>query len=186
MAQQEIATLAGGCFWCLEAVFDMLRGVQSVESGYIAGKVPNPTYEQVCTGRTGHAEAIRITFDPTVISFKQLLDVFFTVHDPTTRDRQGADVGSQYRSGVYFYSPEQKATADAAIAELNDAHLYPGPLVTEVLPADKFYVAEGYHQEYYANNPYQPYCRAVVAPKVAKARKVFLDQLRDTAKQPQA
>ncbi len=186
MAQQEIATLAGGCFWCLEAVFDMLRGVQSVESGYIAGKVPNPTYEQVCTGRTGHAEAIQITFDPAVISFKQLLDVFFTVHDPTTLNRQGADVGSQYRSGVYYHSPEQKATAEAAITALNAAQLYPNPVVTEVLPADKFYVAEGYHQEYYANNPYQPYCRAVVAPKVAKARKVFLEQLRDTAKQPQA
>lgn len=182
MAQQEIATLAGGCFWCLEAVYDMLRGVSLVESGYTAGKIANPSYEQVCTGRTGHTEAVRITFDPSVISYKDLLDVFFTIHDPTTLNRQGADIGTQYRSGIYYHSPEQKEAAESAIKAVNDSGLYGDPVVTEVQPAGEYYVAEAYHQDYFARNPGQGYCRAVVAPKVAKARKVFMSALRDDVK----
>src|SRR5260221_2948560 len=175
---QEIATLAGGCFCCLEPVYDQLKGVESVESGYADGKVPNPSYYQVCEGTTGHAEVVQIKFDPQVVTYKDLLDVFFTVHDPTTLNRQGNDVGTQYRSAIYYHSPEQKATAEQKIKDLNAEHLWNNPIVTEVTPISTFYVAEGYHQEYFENNPNQPYCRAIVAPKVAKFRKHYLDRLK--------
>jgi peptide-methionine (S)-S-oxide reductase len=179
MTQQtnrEVATLAGGCFWCLEAVYDELKGVTDVVSGYAGGQVPNPTYQQVCSGRTGHAEVVQVTFDPGVITYGDLLDVFFTIHDPTTLNRQGADVGTQYRSAIYYHSPEQKATAEQKIAEAG--RTWDKPIVTELTPAPTFYPAEDYHQEYYANNPYQGYCVAVVAPKVAKARKAFFNKLK--------
>ena len=175
---KDIATLAGGCFWCLEAVFDGLKGVASVESGYMGGRVPNPTYEQVCGGDTGHAEVVRVTYDPAQLSFKDLLEVFFVIHDPTTPNRQGHDVGTQYRSAVFYHTPQQKAAAGEVIARLNAAKLWSGPIVTEVVPASAFYVAEGYHQEYFARNPSQPYCQAVVAPKLAKFRKHFLEKLK--------
>jgi len=174
----EVATLAGGCFWCLEAVYDQLKGVEHVESGYTGGKVINPSYRQICNGDTGHAEAIHITFDPQVVSFKDLLDVFFTIHDPTTLNRQGHDMGTQYRSAIFYRSPEQKATAEQAIKELNAAKVWDDPIVTELAPAPTFYVAEDYHQEYFENNGAQPYCRAVVAPKVAKFRKHYFDKLK--------
>jgi len=169
----EIATLAGGCFWCLEAVFDELEGVQSVESGYMGGQRPNPTYQEVCTGRTGHAEAIRITFDPDVTSYREILDVFFAIHDPTTLNRQGNDVGTQYRSAIFYHSPEQKATAEQLIRDLNARHAWKHPIVTEVTEASTFYPAEDYHQEYFQNNSSQPYCQIVVAPKVEKFRSKF-------------
>lgn len=172
----ETITLGGGCFWCLEAVYDQLRGVTDVVSGYSNGTVQNPTYQQVCTGRTGHNEVVRVTFDPAVIPLRTILDVFFTIHDPTSLNRQGADVGTQYRSGIYYHTPEQKAAAEAVIAELTAARLWPNPIVTEVLPVDNYSAAEDYHQEYFARNPYQGYCMAVVAPKVAKARKQFMEQ----------
>lgn len=178
MSNREVATLAGGCFWCLEAVYDMLKGVESVESGYMGGQVKNPTYKQVCTGATGHTEVVQMTYDPQVIGFKDLLDVFFTIHDPTTLNRQGADVGTQYRSAIFFHSPEQEAVAKQTIADLNASKVWNNPIVTEVVPQEQFYVAEDYHQEYFENNPMQPYCMAVVAPKVAKARKYFLDKLK--------
>ncbi|MHB8750379.1 MAG: peptide-methionine (S)-S-oxide reductase MsrA [Aggregatilineales bacterium] len=174
----EVATLAGGCFWCLEAVFDQLKGVEHVESGYSGGRRPHPTYQQVCSGATGHAEAVQITFDPNVITFKDLLDVFFTIHDPTTLNRQGADRGTQYRSAIFYHTPEQKAIVEQTIASLNDAHLYANPIVTQVAPFETFYEAEDYHQEYFANNGGQPYCRAVVAPKVSKFRQHFLEKLK--------
>jgi peptide-methionine (S)-S-oxide reductase len=174
----EVATLAGGCFWCLEAVYDELKGVSHVESGYAGGSVVNPSYRQVCTGMTGHAEVIQVTFDPQVISYKELLEVFFTIHDPTTLNRQGNDVGTQYRSAIFYHSPEQQATAEQVIAELNAAKIWDAPIVTEVVPYTRFYVAEDYHQEYFKNNSGQPYCRVVVAPKVAKARKHFLEKLK--------
>jgi peptide-methionine (S)-S-oxide reductase len=174
----EIATLAGGCFWCLEAVFLELRGVQSVVSGYAGGYMPNPTYEQVCSGNTGHAEVVQVTFDPDTISYRDILDVFFTIHDPTTRDRQGADVGSQYRSAIFTSSDTQKETAVKTIAELNAKSIWDKPIVTEVAPLTTFYPAESYHQNYYAQNANQPYCRVVIAPKVAKARSKFLEKLR--------
>ena len=177
MPKQETAILAGGCFWCLEAVFDRLRSVQSVESGYIGGRVENPTYRQVCNGTTGHAEAIRITFDPTEIAFADLLDVFFGIHDPTTRDRQGNDAGTQYRSAIFYMSDEQKRAAEEKIRQLTAERAFPGPIVTELAPAAKFYVAEGYHQEYFENNPTQPYCQMVVAPKVRKALEKFGDKM---------
>jgi peptide-methionine (S)-S-oxide reductase len=177
-ASKAIATLAGGCFWCLEAVYDGMKGVVSVESGYTGGGVANPTYEQVCGGDTGHAEVVRITFDPAVVSFKELLEVFFVIHDPTTLNRQGNDVGTQYRSAIFYHTPQQKADAEEVIARLNAAKLWNGPIVTEVTPASVFYLAEGYHQEYFARNPRQPYCQAVVAPKVAKFRKHFLERLK--------
>ncbi|MBA3532472.1 MAG: peptide-methionine (S)-S-oxide reductase MsrA [Ardenticatenales bacterium] len=176
--QKEVATLAGGCFWCLEAVYDELRGVESVESGYAGGHVDNPSYRAVCNGTTGHAEVIQITFDPEQVAFRELLEVFFTIHDPTTMNRQGNDAGTQYRSAIFYHSPEQKATAEQVIAELNAEKLWNSPIVTQVTPMTTFYVAEGYHQEYYQNNPSQPYCQAVVAPKVAKFRKYFLDRLK--------
>jgi peptide-methionine (S)-S-oxide reductase len=172
-ASSEVATLAGGCFWCLEAVFDQLRGVTQVESGYSGGTVPNPTYRHVCTGTTGHAEVVQVTFDPAVVSFREILGVFFTIHDPTTRDRQGADVGTQYRSAIFYRSPEQKAAAEAVIAEVNAAKIYDGPVVTEVTPFEQFYQAEDYHQEYFERNGEAPYCRVVIAPKIAKFREKF-------------
>jgi peptide-methionine (S)-S-oxide reductase len=180
--RREVATLAGGCFWCLEAVYDQLRGVDEVVSGYTGGTVPQPTYKLVCTGTTGHAEAVQITFDPTVISFRDLLDVFFTIHDPTTLNRQGADVGTQYRSAIFYHTPEQKAAAEQVIKELTAARLWNDPIVTEVVPFEVFYPAEAYHQEYFANNPDQGYCRMVVAPKVAKFRKQHLARLKDAAR----
>jgi len=175
---REIATLAGGCFWCLEAVFDALRGVESVASGYSGGEVVNPTYEQVCAGRTGHAEVVQVTFDPQVISFRDLLDVFFTIHDPTTLDRQGADIGSQYRSAIFFHSPEQEQAAKEAIAKLTAATLWDDPIVTTVQAFVAFYPAEEYHRDYFERNPGQPYCRVVIAPKVAKTRQKFFDKLK--------
>jgi peptide-methionine (S)-S-oxide reductase len=174
----EVATLAGGCFWCLEAVFEQLRGVDRVQSGYAGGTVPKPSYEQVCTGSTGHAEVAQVTFDPTVLTYRDLLDVFFATHDPTTRNRQGADVGTQYRSAIFYHTPEQQQVAEARIAELNAAQIWNGPIVTEVVPLRAFYPAEDYHQGYFRDNPGQGYCQAVVAPKVAKFRKQFAGKLR--------
>ena len=169
------ATFAGGCFWCTEAVYAELKGVKGVTSGYISGQVPNPTYKDVCTGLTGHAEAIEIEYDPQQISFEKLLEVFFATHDPTTLNRQGADAGTQYRSGVFYHDAEQKKIATEVIAKLDAAKVFPGKIVTEVTQATKFYPAEKYHQDYFANNPFQPYCQAVAAPKVQKVRKVFKD-----------
>ena len=174
----EIATLAGGCFWCLEAVFDNLIGVTDVVSGYSGGKQPNPSYAQVCTGMTGHAETVQITFNPKQISFEEILEVFFTVHDPTTLNRQGADIGTQYRSAIFYHSPEQKTTAEEVIRKLMAENVWDDPFVTELTPFSKFYPAEDYHQEYYANNPDQGYCRVVIAPKVAKFRKKYVDRLK--------
>lgn len=175
---KSVATLAGGCFWCLEAVFDGMKGVTSVESGYMGGKNANPTYEQVCGGDTGHAEVVRITFDPAIVSFKELLEVFFVIHDPTTLNYQGNDFGTQYRSAIFYHTPQQKADAEEVIARLTAEKLWKDPVVTELTRATTFYMAEGYHQEYFARNPYQPYCKAVVAPKVVKFRKLFLDRLK--------
>jgi peptide-methionine (S)-S-oxide reductase len=175
---RETATLGGGCFWCLEAVYNQLSGVESVESGYAGGRVPAPTYEQVCTGMTGHAEVVQITFDPAVITYRDILDVFFTIHDPTTLNRQGADVGTQYRSAIFYHSPEQQATAEQTIADLEAAHLWDSPIVTEVTPLEAFYPAESYHQQYFERNPGQGYCRAVIAPKVAKFRQKYFARLK--------
>ena len=169
----QVITLGGGCFWCMEAVFEEVRGVLKVESGYSGGHVANPTYQQVCTGETGHAEAVQITFDPDIVSLRDLLGIFFTVHDPTTLNRQGADVGTQYRSVIFFRDEAQKKAAESAIREVERAKLYSGPVVTEVVPFNSFYKAEAYHQEYYRDNPGQPYCRIVISPKVAKFRKKF-------------
>jgi peptide-methionine (S)-S-oxide reductase len=177
-AGKEIATLAGGCFWCLEAVFDDLKGVDSVESGYMGGKTVNPSYEEVCSGETGHAEVAQLSFDPKQVSFKEILEVFFVIHDPTTLNRQGNDVGTQYRSAIFYHSAEQKAAAEQVIASMSAAKIYEDPIVTEVVPASKFYVAEDYHQEYFRRNPAQPYCAFVVRPKVAKFRKHFLEKLK--------
>ncbi len=177
-AVREVATLGGGCFWCLEAVFDGLVGVESVESGYCGGHLANPTYEDICGGDTGHAEVVRITFDPAVVSYTDLLDVFFVIHDPTTLNAQGNDIGTQYRSVIYFHSPEQKAVAEATIKCLTDAREYSCPIVTEITTAPHFYAAEPYHQEYYENNPRQPYCQFVVAPKVAKFRQKFATRVK--------
>jgi peptide-methionine (S)-S-oxide reductase len=176
--KQEIATLAGGCFWCLEAVFDELRGVERVESGYAGGHVPNPTYERVCAGTTGHAEVVQVKFDPDVISYRELLEVFFTVHDPTTLNRQGADVGTQYRSAIFYHSPEQRATAEAVIAELEKERVWNDPIVTELTAFSEFYPAEDYHRDYFQRNPGQAYCQVVIAPKVAKIRKAYLERLK--------
>ena len=181
MPQREVATLAGGCFWCLEAAFQDLKGVESVESGYAGGRVANPSYEDVCTGTTGHAEVVQITFDPQIITFDDLLHVFFTIHDPTTLNRQGADVGTQYRSAIFYHSPEQKATAERVIAELQAGKLWDEPVVTELKPLEAFYPAEEYHRDYYRRNPNQGYCRAVIAPKVAKVRKLYFDRLKQPA-----
>lgn len=175
---KEIATLGGGCFWCLEAVYDDLKGVSDVVSGYTGGHVENPTYEEVCRKTTGHAEVVQIEFNNEVVSFADLLDVFFTIHDPTTLNRQGNDVGPQYRSAIYFHSDEQKAAAEAKIAEYNSNGVWTNPIVTEVTPIDVFYEAEDYHQEYYQNNPNAGYCRIIIAPKVAKFRSKFMAQLK--------
>jgi peptide-methionine (S)-S-oxide reductase len=175
----ETATLAAGCFWCVEAVFDDLRGVESVESGYSGGHTINPTYQQVCSETTGHAEVIQLKFDPDVISFKEILQVFFAVHDPTTLNRQGNDVGSSYRSAIFYHSDEQRRVAEEVIKEVEAEGVYDNPIVTEVTPFDKFYIAENYHQEYFANNPNQPYCAGVVAPKVAKFRQKFVNRLKN-------
>ncbi len=177
-AGKDIATLAGGCFWCLEAVYDQMKGVVSVESGYMGGQMSNPTYEQICTGRTGHAEVVQVTFDPKVVSYRELLEVFFVIHDPTTPNRQGHDVGTQYRSAIFYHSPEQKTVAEDVIAHFTKEEVFAAPIVTEVVPAGPFYMAEDYHQEYFARNPAQPYCTYVVAPKVAKLRKQFADKLK--------
>lgn len=172
----EQATLGGGCFWCLEAAFLELRGIERVVSGYAGGHVDDPTYHQVCSGFTGHAEVVQVDFDPDVISYRDLLGVFFTIHDPTTLNRQGYDVGTQYRSAIFYHSDEQKSEAEAVIAEVQP--IWDDPIVTEVVPLERFYPAEDYHQNYFENNPNQPYCRAVVAPKVAKVRQKYLQRLR--------
>lgn len=177
-SEQELATLAGGCFWCLEAVFEQLQGVQRVVSGYCGGRTTNPTYKHVCTGDTGHAEVVQVTFDPNVISFAALLDIFFTIHDPTTLNRQGGDVGTQYRSGIFYHDEEQKRIAEEKIAELNAASVFRDPIVTEVTALDTFYPAEDYHQGYFRSNPGQPYCMFVVGPKVSKLREKFAAKLK--------
>ena len=174
----QTATLGGGCFWCLEPIFDDLRGVISVESGYAGGHVPNPTYRQVCNGNTGHAEVARITFDPKQISFADILRIFFSVHDPTTLNRQGADVGTQYRSIILYHDEAQRQTAEEVIRELNAQGLWSSPIVTQVVPLDAYYPAEDYHQEYFANNASQPYCNIVIAPKVSKFRKQYAELLK--------
>ena len=171
----DIATLGGGCFWCLEAVYQQVKGVQAVESGYTGGQVKDPTYEQVCEGTTGHAEVVRVTFDPDTIGYRELLEIFFTIHDPTTVNRQGNDVGSQYRSVIYFHSPQQQGMARQVIAEM--ANVWDAPIVTELSSAETYYKAEGYHQNYFRQNPLQGYCAFVVAPKVAKFRKTFSDRI---------
>lgn len=176
----ETATLAGGCFWCLQPLFDNLEGVESVEVGYAGGTVVNPTYRQVCTETTGHAEAIQIRFDPAVVSFADLLRVFFSVHDPTTLNRQGPDVGTQYRSAVFFHTPDQKDATERVITELDGASLWAAPIVTEVTPLTSYYRAEDYHQDYYRKNPDQGYCRAIITPKVAKFRKQFIGRLKES------
>ena len=178
MANLETATLAAGCFWCIEAVFDDLKGVEDVVSGYSGGHTENPTYRQVCEGTTGHAEVAEIKFDPAVISFKDVLRVFFSVHDPTTLNRQGADVGTQYRSAIFYHNDDQKRDAEEVIKEITDEGVFDAPIVTEITPFEKFWPAEDYHQEYFANNANVPYCAAVVAPKVAKFRKKFVDKLK--------
>lgn len=175
---KELATLGGGCFWCLEAVYLELKGVEAVVSGYAGGTVPNPTYYQVCAETTGHAEVVQLTFNPNVISYKEILQVFFTIHDPTTLNRQGNDVGTQYRSAIYYHSPEQKRIAEETIKEITADKVWDAPIVTEVAALDVFYPAEDYHQEYFWRNPYQPYCQYVIIPKVAKFRKYFVDKLK--------
>jgi len=174
----EQATLAGGCFWCLEAVYQDLRGVEKVVSGYAGGRTKDPTYEQVCSGSTGHAEVVQVTFDPSVVSFREILEVFFTIHDPTTLNRQGADVGTQYRSAVFYASPEQKASAEEVIAEIGRERIWKDPIVTEVTPLVTFWPAEEYHQEFFRRNPGHGYCRVVIEPKVAKFRSKFLSKLK--------
>ena len=178
MATPETATLAAGCFWCVEAVFDDLRGVEDVVSGYSGGHRDNPTYQEVCSETTGHAEVVQIKFDPEELSYRDLLRVFFTVHDPTQLNRQGNDIGTSYRSAIFYHSDEQKQVAEEVIKEITEAELYDKPIVTEVKPFTKFWPAEDYHQEYFANNPSQPYCAAVVAPKVAKFRQKFAHRLK--------
>ena len=181
---RDIATLGGGCLWCIEAVFEQLRGIERVVSGYAGGSPPNPSYELVCSGTTGHAEVAQITFDSTVISFRDILGVFFVIHDPTQLNRQGADTGTQYRSVIFTHSPEQAATAREVIASLERDAVHDGPIVTEVVPLDAFYPAEAYHQEYYRRNPRQGYCQAVIAPKVAKLRAAYLDRLKSEFRGP--
>ena len=175
---KEVATLGGGCFWCTEAVFNELKGVEQVEPGYSGGSLPNPTYEQVCSGTTGHAEVVQVTFDPKVISYKDILDVFFAIHDPTTLNRQGNDVGTQYRSVIFYHNEEQKVTAEKIIEELTEAKTWDAPIVTQVEPFKVFYQAEEYHKNYFKRHPEQAYCQVVIAPKVAKFRKLFLPKLK--------
>jgi peptide-methionine (S)-S-oxide reductase len=176
--QREVVTLGGGCFWCLEAVYDNLKGVTDVVSGYSGGKVPDPSYGQVCTGMTGHAEVVQVTFDPQQVSFREILEVFFSVHDPTTPNRQGADIGTQYRSAIFYHSPEQKAAAEEVLHMLETEEVWNKPIVTELTPFKAFYPAEDYHQEYFARNPGQGYCQAIISPKVAKFRKKFAERLK--------
>jgi peptide-methionine (S)-S-oxide reductase len=178
MATQEIATLGGGCFWCLEAVYNQMEGVVSAISGYMGGLLPDPDYHSVCTGRTGHIEVVQVTFDPSVTTYREILDVFFSIHDPTSIDRQGNDAGTQYRSAIFTHSEEQRQIAEAAIDELDSEDIYGRPIVTEVRPAEPFYPAEDYHQEYFRKNPGQGYCVAVVAPKVGKFRAKFAAKMR--------
>ncbi len=175
---KEAATLASGCFWCSEAVFSMVKGVEKVEPGYSGGSVPNPTYEQVSTGTTGHAEAIQVTFDPSVISFMEILEIFFATHDPTTLNRQGLDVGTQYRSMIFYHNEEQKATAEKVIAELNKEKIWVAPIVTQVAPFKAFYKAETYHKDYYKKHPNQSYCQVVITPKLAKLQQRFYGKLK--------
>ncbi len=177
-ATRETATLAGGCFWCLEAVFEPLAGVESVVSGYTGGRHPNPSYEAVCTGVTGHAEAVQVTFDPSVLGYADLLELFFAFHDPTTLNRQGPDTGTQYRSAIFVHTPEQKAIAEATVARLTAEKVFPDPIVTEIVPLVEFYAAEAYHQGYYQRNPSQGYCAAVIGPKVAKLRAKYAARLK--------
>lgn len=174
----EIAVLAGGCFWCLEAVYERLRGVVRVESGYMGGEVDNPSYEQVCNGNTGHAEVVRIEFDPSEVSFRELLEVFFSIHDPTTLNRQGNDVGTQYRSAIFYLSAQQRDCAQSVVDELTRQRVFSAPIVTEIVPATSFFVAEDYHQRYFEHNPHQPYCQFVVSPKVTKFRKRWANRLK--------
>jgi len=178
MPNLQTAVLGGGCFWCLEAVFDNMEGVKSVESGYMGGHVDKPTYRQVCEGSTGHVEVVRVTFDADELSFPELLDVFFTIHDPTTLNRQGNDVGTQYRSVIFYASEEQRRDAEEAIAKLNASRAYPQPVVTAIEPVNEFFMAEDYHQEYFANNSYQPYCQFVVAPKLKKFQQKFAEKMK--------
>ena len=173
-----VATLAGGCFWCIESVFNRVRGVESAVSGYMGGHTLNPTYKDICNGDTGHAEVVQITFDPAEIAYRELLEIFFTLHDPTQLNRQGNDVGTQYRSAIFWHTPEQKTEAEAVIAELTSAQQFDAPIVTEVTEAETFYPAEDYHQGYFEQNPNQPYCQFVVAPKVVKARARYADRLK--------
>ena len=175
---KEVVTLGGGCFWCIEAIFEELNGVEQVESGYSGGRVDDPTYEQVCTGTTGHAEVVQVTFDPKIISLKEILEVFFTVHDPTTLNRQGADIGTQYRSVIFYRSEEQNTLAEQVIREIQKAKLWKVPIVTELVPFKAFYKAEEYHQEYYKKNPGQAYCRIVIEPKIKKFREHYKDKLK--------
>jgi len=177
-SRTEVATLGGGCFWCLEAVYDDLKGVTDVVSGYSGGHVPNPTYRQVCSETTGHAEVVRVEFDPEIVSYRDILEVFFSIHDPTTLNRQGADVGESYRSVIFFHDEEQRRVAEEVIAEIESQGIWKDPIVTQVVPASEFYEAEDYHQEYFKRNPFQPYCMVVVAPKVAKFRKRNLERLK--------
>jgi peptide-methionine (S)-S-oxide reductase len=181
MAEREVATLAGGCFWCLEAVFEEMRGVESVKSGYAGGSVPNPRYDDVCSGRTGHAEVVQVAFDPAQVSYRELLEVFFTIHDPTTLNQQGADRGTQYRSAIFTHSPEQEQTAREVIRDLEEEGVWDDPIVTQVEPLTHFYPAEDYHDAYYRRNARQPYCQIVIAPKVAKFRQKYLSKLRQPA-----
>lgn len=181
MAEMEVATLAGGCFWCLEAVYEQLRGVEKVVSGYAGGHVPNPDYRAVCGGSTGHAEVVQVTFDPDEVSYRELLEVFFTIHDPTTLNRQGADVGTQYRSAIFTHSPEQERTAREVMRDLEEEAVWENPMVTQVEPLQEFYPAEDYHQHYFARNPGQGYCQVVIAPKVSKFRQKYLSRLRTAA-----
>ncbi len=176
--EQEIATLGGGCFWCLEAVYREAEGVISAVSGYMGGASPNPSYKEVCSGRSGHVEVVQVTFDPAVISYRDILGIFFAIHDPTTLNRQGNDVGTQYRSVIFYHSPEQKAAAEEVIRELTAEKIFDSPILTAIEPAPEFYPAEDYHQQYFENNPSQPYCAFVVAPKVQKFRKKFAQRLK--------
>jgi peptide-methionine (S)-S-oxide reductase len=174
----ETATLGGGCFWCLEPLYVSLEGVEDAAVGYAGGSIPNPSYQQVCTGATGHAEVVQVVFDPQVISYREILEVFFSVHDPTTLNRQGADIGTQYRSVIFYHSPEQKQSAESIVQELENSDVLSSPIVTEIAPFEDFYLAEEYHQEYYEKNPYQGYCQAIIAPKVSKFRKKFASHLK--------
>jgi len=176
--KMEVATLGGGCFWCIEAAFDDIRGVVNVESGYAGGTTASPTYEQVCTGTTGHAEVVQVTFDPSIISFKEILEILFTAHDPTTLNRQGADVGNQYRSVIFYHNEKQKEIAEKVINELNAAKVWDAPIVTQVEPLKNFYKAEEYHRRYFGRHPEAAYCRVVIAPKIAKLRKKYREKLK--------